>query len=552
MYMVKIKNSYYKMINTYSLENSSNEVKYSDVVIDFNEGTFLDLPLQYQEIQILSGQEEDIKNGNGVIRYFGYVESYNLSTIKTLNDPKELTLTILSPMKLSTLRTVNINGYYDIDTLLDLVLEPLIEEGFTIKEKNIKNRAFTVQFITQTVEYCMNYISNSKSIFWYINELKEIYIYDISYLTSSEPKLEIFEDEIPKGFIDIKPTLVSVDYANVLNLKRGRTFFYSCNGSFVDRTKITNFVLTASPKVIENGGSLSLNYPVVIDEETLKKISDEENLYSDISTEVSSESSRNKYGIFIEISLMNIYGTDGTSLQEEEVVRRAYIYWDSEQEKIIKSDNIAFSDEGDENKDETKEFILQRDNFFSNLIIGIKWNNKLNEGNGIITTIYSHSALKYTTAKIYFNEEIEKCKGIINSTGKVEKTINLNEKWLTQKELIEYAKSLIVQNANTCNEVQLTMDIQQNIKLGSLVRINMPNFFVDGNFIVTSIKENYIEPDSNQYIYKLRNINLLENFIDFFRTSDIQESTSEVNDVIIGAYTEDIINQKHEMEVVEE
>ena len=545
MYMVKINNNYYKMLAPYSLENSSKEVKYSDITVDFDDGTFLDLPLQYQEIQVLSGTENDIKSGKGIIKYFGYVESYSLNTIKKATDPKELTLSILSPMKLATLRTVNIDGYHDIDTLLDLVLEPLIEEGFTIKEKQVHSRAFTVQFIMQTVEYCMNSISNSKNIFWYINELKEIFLYDISYLTGLPTQLEISKDNIPKGLLEIKPTLVSVDYANVLNLKKARTFFYSYNGLVVDTSVISRFVLTDSPKVIQKGDTISFNYPVVIDEDTLKKISSEENLYS-----TTSEENRDKYGIYIEISLLNSTDHSGNDLNENEVVRKAYIYWDSTNNKLVTSSNIGFSDEGSET--EEKEFVLQRDSFFSNLITGIKWNNKLNEGNGSITEIYSHSALKYTTAKIFFNEEIEKCKGIINTTGKVEKVISLNEKWFTQRELIDYAKSLIIENGNTCNEVQLITDVPQDIKLGSLINIDMPNFFVKGNFIVTGIKENYIAPSIREYTYELKNASLLDNFVDFFRSSETQESSSEVDDVMISTYTEDAINQKYVVEVEDE
>ena len=542
MYMVKINNNYYKMVDTYSLENSSKEVKYSDITVDFDNGTFLDLPLQYQEVQILSGTEENIKAGTGTIKYFGYVESYALNTIKQRTDPKELTLTLLSPMKLATLRTVNINGYYDVDTLLDLVLEPLIEEGFIIKEKQLQSRAFTVQFVMQTVEYCMNYISNAKNIFWYINELKEIYIYDITYLTGLQAHLSISEENKPKGLLEVKPTLISVDYANILNLKKARTFFYSFNGTVIDESRITSFVLTDSPKVIQSGDTISFNYPVVIDEDTLKKISIEEGPIS----ELANPTYRDKYGIYIDVGLLNIFDENGEPLTEDEVDRIAYIYWDAKNQKLVKSNNIGFSSDGSE--DEEAEFILQRDSFFSNLITGIKWNNKTNEGTGSIVNIYSHSALKYTSTKIFFNEEIEKCKNIINKTGKVEKVIDLNERWFTEKELIEYARSLIIENGNTCNEVKLLFDINQNLNPGNLVEINMPDFFVVGKFIVTDIKENYVAPSIRQYTYELRNASLLDNFIDFFRSGETQESTSEVDDVMISTYAEESISEIHSME----
>lgn len=542
MYMVKINNNYYEMLDTYSIENSSSEVKYSNIKIDFENGTFFDLPLQYQEVVILNGTEKEIKSGKGDIKYFGYVESYELSSIKNKTDDKELTISLLSPMKLATLRTINVSGEYDLNTLLDLVLEPLIEEGFKIKIKEIKNANMTVQFIMQTVEYCMNYISNSKNIFWYINELKEIYIYDIKYIMSKNPKLKIDEKSKIEGFIDIKPNLTSVDYANVLNLKKARIFFSTNNGTYVDDTRKTNFVLAESPKYFKNGDTITFNFPVAIDESTLKMLSNEQSLYK-------TSNLNNKYGIHIEISLLNLYNDDGAELELSDLIRTASIYWDADNNKYVMTDNIMFSDEGTSNNEE-KEFVLQRDSFFKNLITGVKWNNKMNKDGGGLTKIYSDSALKYTTAKIFFDEEIQKCKGIINKTGKIEKTIDMNGRWFTQKELIEYAKTLMVQISNTCNEIELVFDVDQNLKLGDLVNINMPNFFVVGNFIVTSIleeKTNFI----NQYTYKLRNTNLLENFIDFFRANQSQEGTSEVDDVIIGTYSEEKIKQSYIVEEVQ-
>jgi len=538
MFMVKINEKYYRMLEPYILQNSSNEVKYSDVTVDFDNGEFTDLPLQYQEIQVLSGNETNIINGKGKIEYFGYVESYELNSLKTSNDPKELTLSLLSPMKMATLRTVNINGYYEIDDLLNLILDPLIEEGFIIREKQVHSRAFTVQFLMQSVEYCMNYISNAKNIFWYINELKEIFIYDISYLTGLQSKLNIIPNNLPKGFLEINPTLVSVNYANVLNIKKARTFFYTFNGTVVDPTRITNFVLTDSPKVIQNGDTLALNYPVVVDAETLQKISKEENLKTG---EETTATSKNKYGIYIEVSLIDING-----VPEGDIERIAYIYWDADNNTLVTSPNISFSNDGSET--EETEFVLQRDSFFSNMITGIKWNNKINDGNGSIVMIYSHSALKYTSSKIYFEEEIEKCKGLINQTGEVEKIVDCNDRWFTQRELIEYARSLIVENGNTCNEVTLVFDINQELKLGNLVEINMPSFFVQGSFIVTSIKIEYVAPNIRRYTYELRNTSLLSNFIDFFRSSATQEGTSEVDDVVISTYSEETINQTHTVE----
>ena len=80
---------------------------------------------------------------------------------------------------------------------------------------------------------------------------------------------------------------------------------------------------------------------------------------------VPSQTSKDKYGIYIEISLLSSIDSEGNDLNENEIIRTAYIYWDSSQNKLVTSGNISFSNDGSEEQE--TEFVLQRDNFFAQL-----------------------------------------------------------------------------------------------------------------------------------------------------------------------------------------
>ena len=50
MVRLKILNSYYKVAGGYNISESSREVKFSNLKIEFTDKTILDLPLKYQEV----------------------------------------------------------------------------------------------------------------------------------------------------------------------------------------------------------------------------------------------------------------------------------------------------------------------------------------------------------------------------------------------------------------------------------------------------------------------------------------------------------------------
>ena len=147
--------------------------------------------------------------------------------------------------------------------------------------------------------------------------------------------------------------------------------------------------------------------------------------------------------------------------------------------------------------------------------------------------------------------EIEKSKGIISQTGIVENTIDLQEKWFFLNDLTDYARSLIVQNSNIVNEVELEYDINTNLKVGSIVQIKRPNFLIDGNFIVTEISYTYKNELEKKWKYILKNADLFTTYIDLFRKQEQEENLESINTVILSEFIEEQIYEVHDYTIQE-
>lgn len=174
-------NKSYKIIGSYNIKYSNNEVTFNDITIDFSGGTIMDIPFKYQEIKIVEAENEE-KIKDGVVKFTGYLDDIDLSDMKLADEEREMTLTLLSPLKLATKRTVSLVGTYELKTAIQKVLQPLVDDGFKIKEMNIQDGQITVNFAIETVENSMNNICSKRNIFWYIDENSDIYVNSIDYM----------------------------------------------------------------------------------------------------------------------------------------------------------------------------------------------------------------------------------------------------------------------------------------------------------------------------------------------------------------------------------
>lgn len=514
-------NKVFKMINEYGYKFSSNEVTFNDITIDFTDCSIADIPFKYQEIQIRQAEiEEDILN-NYTVLFTGYLDEIQLSEMKIENEPREITLTLLSPLKMATKRSVSLIGTYELKTAILRVIQPLIDDGFILKEINVQEGQITTNYVLETIEYEMNDIGFKRNIFWYINEKKEIFINSIEYLFGLPGAKTISQNTKEKGLLKIKPDISNIDYANIINFKNVRLVY-----SQVDdiRNKISGYPIMQINKYIKKGDIINFDNPIIIDETYLREYIKDNKDTSDYF-----------YNFEIQIKL-----NDG-------IIKNYSIQINMNQEsanynKYTQEGSITYSnDNGDEG-----EIVLQRDNFFSNLITGFKWNF---DSNGTIIRIASNTALRYTTMRFMYSAEINKLKGIISDSGQIEKNVDYNEKWTTLPQLISYARSLMVQNSNTVNQVELEYDVNPNLKIGDIVEINEPNFYIQGKFAVKDINYTFYSENEQNWQIILKSTDLISTYIDMFRPNEKQESQEKIDTVVLSEFIEENIREIHSVEL---
>lgn len=497
-----------RLLNNYNITKSSQEVAYSDLTCDFTDLTVNDLPEKYQEVEIIN---------NNQIEFFGYVDSYNFNTMREIDKFTEINITLLSPMKMATLRTfVAIGTYQLVDLIQNVILSPLINDGFKIGEINITDRTLSVNFLSNTVEYGLNMLSNNYNIWWFIDEQKNIYIKDISTMLNQETKHIYDKTHRISGLQYIKPEIISDNYANVINFSNVRVYEnsdwqYLDGAVIVDKNGLLNEQITTT----KANSQIDFKYPVDIKKENIKKAGE------------SYTKKTEYYGI-------RVFGTYSDNTKFE-----FYVKYDVENNNYTLSNNLGF--DGDENT--TKDFLLIRDSFFNNLITGFKYNNE-NKNLANIEIIQSDSALIWNIYKFYNDKAINEKKGLINDTGIVELTIDMKEQWKTKQELREIGLSYMNNNSLKLDgEITLKLD-KKVFNIGETIKINIRLF--NDNYIITKIQENF-STGITEYLVTCKNSNIADNYINLFRTQPVQEEDSKIYQISISHYSEEGIKETFEV-----
>ena len=520
MKKVKYNGKLFKLLDNCGFKSSNNEVTFNDIKIDFTGCSLKDIPFKYQKIEVVEIEGEQEK-----IIFTGYLDTIKPSFVtKKKNGYRELALTLMSPLKMATVRTVSLIGTYSKEECIKRILQPLIDDGFNIKELNIDDGQITVNFVLETVENAMNNVCSKANIFWFIDEKREIYVNSIDYLFGKNVVKTITENDDfhANGLINIDPTIENVDYSNIINFKNVRLIYHQFNAdsSLSSQTEIGNYPILSIGKVIKKGDVINFNNPIIIDEDTLRTVISEDNDSSNIT--------HNAMNLWIKEG--NYNNTFTVSINKSPN--------NPNFDKYIISNNITFSDDGGEEG----KIVLQRDSFFSNLITGFKWNG--NDG-AIITLMSSETALRYTTMKFMYTAEIESLKGVISDSGQIEKTIDFNEKWTTLNQLVNYARSLMIQNSNVVNTVQLEYDINPNLKVGDIIDIQLPSFYTEGSFAVKEINYTYTNEIEQNWKITLKSADLVSTYIDLFRPAETEETGDKIDTVILSEFVEENINEVH-------
>lgn len=503
MWYAKWNNKKYKLIDNINTNKSSREVKYSDLTLDFTDCTIEDLPFAQQEVQIVD------KSDN--LKFTGFVSDYDLPELRDVETRiKKLKMSLFTPRQMATKRTVTIMRTAMMSDIIAQVLAPLYQDGFSLNTLNIEDKSITVKLISRTVEEVLNYLSNKYSLYWNINEYKQIEISSIDYLLNKEPKKTIniknYKDEI-KGLISISPSVENIDYANIINVKNAR-IFYATN----DQTGNLNISLG-------NGDRLDFENPIDISAGTAQRITgtlQADQFASFQSLEI----------VYNNTNFATIYHNfTGSSVNSQML-------------------NVATDDSTG------AMFVLEMDSTFKNLATGVTYKG---EGTVTINRINSQSFLRYANMKLINRNEIEEIEGTITPSGQIEKVLDVEEGWFTVEELIDYIRSTFLINNKYTNQITITYDKENDIEIGDRIDINLPEYFTEGTFIVTAVNESKEGNNPTNYSVELRNTNLLENFIDLFRSSsDIEEQDSQIEMEYVVEYAEEeTINEIHEVNMDE-
>lgn len=516
MIRLKVKDAYYKVIDSYYIKKSSREVKFSNIIIDFTDKTIADLPRKYQEVQLV---EMDNNYNIKKIIYTGYVNSFILPKMKNKVEYRELELELLSPLSIATVRTIDAIGTYKLQSLVKEIVAPLINDGFVLKELNISNNQITVNYLTETVESALNKLSNKFNFWWYIDKNKNIYINSIDSLIAQTPKIIYDENNKIDGLIDVIPSIDANNYCNTINFTNLRLYVNSEISRLEYEDEETSNTISYYASInpiftkyeLKQGDEITFDIPFDITPNNYIKNYDIDH---------------NNYEIF-----------DAIFIDSNKKQINAYIKYKNG--GLLISDNISIED----SYTSENMFVFVRDPFFNNLIVGLKYNGT---NNIIVDNIQILNALMWTKIRVINNDEIYKNKNIISNTGIIEKQIDMGGQWKTYDEIIDIANSYIKENVSKVEQVVLRLDKDPNADVGDTININKPSFLIEGTYIVTDTNISY---DSNVTTWQLtlRNTNILENYVDLFRNKEEEKLEEKNYNLITSDYSEDKMCESYEV-----
>lgn len=499
-----------RVFDEFVLKKSSQNVEFSEINVDFYNSVKEELPYKMQEVRIFEGDfkdEEDIVNGN--LLFVGYVDDYVLTSETNFRKDATLKLSLLSPLALATKRYMSISGNYNTIELINLLFEPLINDGFTIKETNIVDKQISVNYFINTIEEIANDLSNKLNFFWYIDEYKQIYLIDITSLFSQMPVISFNNDSKIKGLYSITPKIENNNYFNTINIKNARVYCVGVSRS-TSMNYPTNYFPILNNLTLNTDDDITFNSPIDMSITGLETLCSEQQTGNPSLIVLSLTGSNVNYNI-------GYYQGQGT---------------------LELPNGVVFDDEDTDGA----TIILKRDSMFKNLITGFTWKG----GKVSLTEIWSDCMLKYQVFRMTDSIEIEKCKGIISDSGIVESTVDVNEKWFTKRELIDYCRNLISSNNNQISELEMCFDEDYGLKVGDLINVNMPRFFTKSTFIITSIQET-IDSFKKDFVIEMANSNITENYINLFRSSKTQEDDEKYDILNIVEYSNEEIVERYEV-----
>lgn len=492
------------LLNRPDIRNSSRQTSFSNIVMDFEGKTSADLPIKYQEVKIVDKGVSPEK-----ILSLGFVNDIVLPTFNSVDQPVFVELELLSPQTYLAKRTVEkqiLNKSVKVG--VEMILAEIVsKDGFVIVENTLQTTTrFSEVYVGMTVEKVMNELSRRFKFIYFVDELKNIHLKSIGSITTGTPVIDITAPQTP--FLkSVKPKIQAVDYANKLTM--------------------TNFLLISSAvpsiHIFQEAATTGEMYRFI------KPFS--------ISTNVAGRLPNNSWIFRVVVRKADLSTVTYTLT--------------SDGENVIYPANIGIL--GIADLDPTVEILLETSQDNPLTIIGFKYRGP----NGSFDELFSASCLIPYSATYLDPIEINKNKGLLNTSGIVEKTMQMYGKYFTIEELSEYAKSLLSQNNRQSNIVELEFKgeiedvdfiaLKNKLKLTNKININLPMFFIEqGEFVIVDVSSK-INQSLDTIKVELRTSNLNENYIDIFRKEDEQMDENDLTNKLLVLYNQDektVISQK--------
>lgn len=489
-YYARFNSTDFPLLEFPTISDSSREVNFSDIQIDFRGFDENLLPIQYQEITIV----EIDKDFNERVLFVGYADNVDFPEFLTIHTPLVISISLLSPYAYASKRTITreINEV-PLNEAIEIVLSSLLEDGFTIETNELSTtKTLAIVFQSEPVEKAMNYLANTNRFIWYIDQTKKIFIKNLETLPKTNPVLTVTQEN--DNFLNsVKPFKTTVDYANVMQIKN----------AFVLKRFYNEFFTIPANSYYE------FEYPFSISRNASSKVVDQW-FYA------------TPFYLFGKLNSVDTLVTlDYNKITNE----------------VVFSNNVGFDGIDD------KLILLVKSDVEETLIKGFKLNSNF-DFVVPVNTAFDPYALTTDTivtpiVSTYINPmEAEALRDKINTSGVIEKVIDANGRYFTEDSLFDYATSLFVENQIVTTEVEATfkgqtndLDFQavvDNLKITNVIGFDLDVYKIQGQFLITDIEKSYGNQTTTLRV-KARNSNLNENFNDVFRNpiEEISQETAE-------------------------
>ena len=265
--------SEFRIYENLSFSNTNTEVTFQDLILDFTDHNILEIPYKYQECKVVK-----TKNGVDTVLFTGFIDEVSFSDMQMSEENRELHVVLLSPMAMATVRTATLVGTYTKLNAVKTALEPLVNDGFVLSELDIPEGQITCNFLIMTIEEIMNTLSSKLGLFWHIDENKNIIVKQIANIFIEQPKVNL-TGKIT-NCLRLQPTVENIDYANVINIKKARMYYFtqctmSLDEDLTPYAQNGQFPIVELPLTLKKGDTVTFINPIVMNYDRLNTLAQE-------------------------------------------------------------------------------------------------------------------------------------------------------------------------------------------------------------------------------------------------------------------------------------